>query len=92
MSKSLKDLSGLVSAGRARKGVPASRSEVLAALLRKRATAWRSGLSDLEGRLRSQILWALPIETPQDRDIGNVDPEPKGATQAEAISGPRPTE
>ena len=39
VSKSINDLSSLVSAGRAGKGVPASRSEVLAALLRKRAAA-----------------------------------------------------
>ena len=68
MSKSINDLSSLVSAGRAGKGVPASRSEVLAALLRKRAAAWRSGLSELEARLRNQILWSLPVETPIDRD------------------------
>ena len=89
MSKSLKDLSGLVSAGRAGKGIPGSRSEVLAALLRKRATAWRSGLSELEARLRNQILWALPIETPQDRDDGD-DPKPSDSDQAEAAPGPRP--
>jgi hypothetical protein len=66
VSKSINDLSSLVSAGRARKGVPATRSEVLAALLRKRAAAWRSGLSDLEARLRNQILWSLPVERPED--------------------------
>ena len=67
MSKSINDLSSLVSSGRAGKGVPANRSEVLAALLRKRAAAWRSGLSELEGRLRNQILWSLPVESPIDR-------------------------
>jgi hypothetical protein len=55
VSKSINDLSSLVSAGRARKGV-----------LRKRAAAWRSGLSDLEARLRNQILWSLPVERPED--------------------------
>lgn len=66
MSKPINDLSSLVSAGRAGKGVPANRSEVLAALLRKRAAAWRSGLSELEARLRNQILWSLPVESPVD--------------------------
>jgi hypothetical protein len=66
VSKSINDLSSLVSGGRSGKGVPASRSEILAALLRKRATAWRSGLSDLEARLRNQILWSLPVERPVD--------------------------
>ena len=67
MAKRVTDLSGLVSSGRAGKGVPASREEVLAALLRKRAAAWRGGLADLEAKLRSQILWSLPIEVPKDR-------------------------
>ena len=60
------DLSSLVSSGRAEKGVPKSRAEVLAALLRKRAIAWQSGLSDLEARLRNQISWSLPIERPDE--------------------------
>ena len=67
MAKRAPDLSSLVSSGRAGKGVPASREEVLAALLRKRAAAWRGGLSDLEAKLRNQILWSLPIEAPEDR-------------------------
>ena len=73
MSKSINDLSRLVSAGRAGKGVPANRSEVLAALLRKRAAAWRSGLSELEARLRNQILWSLPVESPVDGGAPNHD-------------------
>ena len=60
------DLSSLISSGRAEKGVPKSRAEVLAALLRKRAVAWQSGLSDLEARLRNQISWSLPIERPDE--------------------------
>ena len=64
MSRRYSDLSGLVSAGRAEKGVPRSRAEVLAALLRKRAAAWQSGMPDLEARLRNQISWSLPSETP----------------------------
>jgi hypothetical protein len=54
------------SAGRASKGVPQSRAEVLATLLRKRAAAWQGGLIDLESQLRSQIHWALPIENPAE--------------------------
>ena len=67
MSRRHSDLSSLVSSGRAEKGVPKSRAEVLAALLRKRAVAWQSGLSDLEARLRNQISWSLPIERPDER-------------------------
>jgi hypothetical protein len=59
-----KDLASLVSAGRAGKGIPASREEVLEALLRKRAAAWRGGMDDLEAKLRNQILWSLPVEKP----------------------------
>jgi len=68
MTKRSTDLSSLVSSGRVGKGVPTSREEVLAALLRKRAAAWRGGLADLEAKLRNQILWSLPIEAPVDRE------------------------
>jgi hypothetical protein len=54
-------LSRAVARGRAEKGVPRNRAEILAALLRKRAEAHRQGLSDQERKLRSQIRWALPI-------------------------------
>ena len=64
MSKRPKDLASLVSEGRVGKGVPASREQVLEALLRKRAAAWRGGLDDLEAKLRNQILWSLPVEKP----------------------------
>lgn len=66
MPKRVKDLSGLISEGRSGKGVPGSRSEVLAALLRKRAAAWQGGMDDLEAKLRNQILWSLPVETPDE--------------------------
>ena len=66
MAKKVKDLSSLVSEGRVGKGVPHSREEVLAALLRKRAAAWQSGFDELESKLRNQILWSLPIETPDE--------------------------
>ena len=49
--------------GRAEKGVPRSRAEILAALLRKRAEAHRQGLSEQERKLRDQIRWALPIHS-----------------------------
>ena len=52
--------------GRADKGVPKTRAEILLALLRKRAEAHRHGLDDQERRLREQIAWALPIEEPAD--------------------------
>ena len=59
--------------GRANKGVPASRVEILRALLRKRAEAHRRGLSDREQKLRDQITWSLPIEDGEKR------PEPSEA-------------
>jgi hypothetical protein len=55
-------LSRAISNGRAGKGVPKSRAEVLLALLRKRAAAHRLGQNEQEQRLRDQITWALPIE------------------------------
>ena len=70
MAKRPKDLSRLIASGRAEKGVPKSRGEVLEALLRKRAAAWRSGFGDLEAKLRNQILWALPVEKPGDTSDG----------------------
>jgi hypothetical protein len=75
MSKRFSDLSHLVSAGRAEKGVPPSRQAILAALLRKRATASQVGLESLEAMLRSQILWSLPIERPKDKECKMRAPE-----------------
>lgn len=57
-------LSRAVSAGRADKGVPRNRAQILLALLRQRAEAHRLGLDERERRLRDQIAWALPIEQP----------------------------
>jgi len=54
-------LSRALSLGRANKGVPGSRVEILVALLRKRAEAHRQGLTEQESKLRDQILWALPM-------------------------------
>ena len=59
--------------GRADKGVPRSRAEILAALLRKRAEAHRQGLSDQEQRLRDQIRWALPIHPAEPPAPGTAD-------------------
>jgi hypothetical protein len=83
VSKKVSDLSSLISSGRARKGVPATRNEVLASLLRKRAAAWRSGLTELESRLRNQILWSLPVENPEDRAPAN-DPHGEDAEDGES--------
>ena len=41
---------------------PDSRASLLAALLRKRATAHVVGAADLEALLRDQIRWALPMQ------------------------------
>ena len=59
-------LSRAVAKGRADKGVPKSRAEILLALLRKRAEAHRLGQNERERTLRDQISWALPIEEPAD--------------------------
>jgi hypothetical protein len=59
-------LSRALANGRAGKGVPRSRAEILAALLRKRAEAHRQGLDEQERRLRDQIRWALPIDSPEE--------------------------
>ena len=85
MAKRPKDLSSLIASGRAEKGVPKSRGEVLEALLRKRAAAWRSGFGDLEAKLRNQILWSLPVEKPAETpgataaDPANDDEGPTAA-------------
>ena len=55
-------LSRAVSRGRAAKGVPRNRAEILLSLLRKRAEAHRRGQAEHERKLRDQISWALPIE------------------------------
>lgn len=62
-------LSRALARGRADKGVPRNRAEVLVALLRKRAEAHRLGMDERERSLRDQITWSLPIETePADAD------------------------
>jgi hypothetical protein len=71
-----------VAGGRAEKGVPRSRAEVLAALLRKRAEAHRQGLSDQEQKLREQIRWALPIHPAEE-----PAPEPAASPIADWTCG-----
>lgn len=56
-----------LSRGRAARA-PDSRASLLAALLRKRATAQSIGAAELESLLREQIRWALPMQT-GDRTI-----------------------
>lgn len=46
--------------GRARRA-PATRPQLLASLLRKRAAAQAAGAVELEALLREQIRWSLPI-------------------------------
>ena len=55
-------LSKAAGSGRAMGGRPASREEVLAKLLIKRAAAHRAGLRELEIKLREQIAWSLPVQ------------------------------
>jgi hypothetical protein len=71
-------LSRALAGGRAGKGAPRSRAEILAALLRKRAEAHRQGLSDQERKLRDQIRWALPIHP-----AGSPELEPDAAPSAD---------
>ena len=61
MSRLSYRLAKAVSDGRAARGRPASREEVLSRLLMKRAMAHQAGLRDLEASLRDQISWALPV-------------------------------
>jgi hypothetical protein len=75
-------LSRAVAKGRAEKGVPRSRAQILAALLRKRAEAHRQGLSDQERKLRDQILWALPIHPAEE-----PAPEPAESEAADWTCG-----
>lgn len=62
-------LSRAVARGRAAPPLPATRADVLATLLRKRAAAHVAGSDELEQLLRAQISWALPVErNPQHAD------------------------
>ena len=64
-------LSRAVARGRAEKGVPRNRAQILLSLLRKRAEAHRRGLTEHEERLRAQITWSLPMEDGE----GRAEPE-----------------
>jgi hypothetical protein len=68
MSRLSYRLAKAVSDGRAKRGRPASREEVLSRLLVKRATAHQAGLLDLEAALRDQIAWALPVRKGEAED------------------------
>jgi hypothetical protein len=57
-------LSRAVARGRANRGVPKSRQNILLGLLNKRAEAHRQGLHDQEQLLREQIRWSLPMNEP----------------------------
>ena len=55
-------LSRALAKGRAAPAPPASRADLLVALLGKRAAAHNAGAPQLGARLRDQIRWALPME------------------------------
>ncbi|HTU11735.1 MAG TPA: hypothetical protein VMG08_12655 [Allosphingosinicella sp.] len=59
-------LSRAVAKGRADRGRPTSRQQILVSLLNKRAEAHRQGLHGEERLLREQIRWALPVNEPED--------------------------
>jgi hypothetical protein len=61
-------LSRALNKGRADKGVPRTRAEILVGLLRKRAEAHRLGQDEHEQKLRDQITWSLPIEDGEERE------------------------
>jgi hypothetical protein len=72
MSRLSYRLAKALSDGRASRGRPTSREEVLSRLLMKRAMAHQAGLVDLEAALRGQISWALPVHKGDDQDVGSV--------------------
>jgi hypothetical protein len=67
MSRLSNRLFKALSDGRTLKWRPASREQVLARLLVKRAEAQQAGLSDLESSLRRQIAWSLPMRHVEER-------------------------
>ena len=48
------------------RGAPHSRAAVLNRLLRRRAHAQQIGDIETEARLREQIRWSLPMQSPDD--------------------------
>ena len=73
MSRMSYHLAKALSGSRSVKWRPATREEVLAKLLVKRAAAHRAGLTELEESLRQQIKWALPIRRGDKPGEGGVD-------------------
>ncbi len=61
MSRLSYRLAKAAAAGRRLAWRPASREQVLARLLVKRAAAHQAGLDELETALRQQIAWSLPM-------------------------------
>lgn len=53
-----------------RKSRRLTREQILVDLLNKRAAARRAGLRDLEGALREQIRWALPLRREPQAEAG----------------------
>jgi hypothetical protein len=80
MSRLSYRLAKALSDGRAGRGRPSSREEVLSRLLMKRAMAHQAGLRDLEAALRGQIAWALPV-----RKGGDSEEESPGEPIDEAL-------
>jgi hypothetical protein len=71
-------LSAALSKGRQSRRL--TREQILVDLLNKRAAARRAGLSDLEGKLREQIRWALPLrKAPKEDEIDGRGAEPTDA-------------
>ncbi|WP_166037372.1 hypothetical protein [Sphingosinicella sp. YJ22] len=65
MAKRPVDLAQAMAKARA---APHSRAAVLSRLLRRRAHAHQVGDVETEARLREQIRWSLPMQTPHERD------------------------
>jgi len=84
MSRLSYRLAKAVSDGRAARGRPSSREEVLSRLLVKRAMAHQSGLIDLEAALRGQIAWALPVRKGEEA-VDGVAGDPLGDEADHAI-------
>jgi hypothetical protein len=54
-----------------------TREQILVDLLNKRAAARRAGMSELEGKLREQIRWALPLRHSDEPETASEPDEPK---------------
>jgi hypothetical protein len=55
-----------------------TREQILVALLNKRAAARRAGMAELEGQLREQIRWALPLRNAAEREAAAQADEAEG--------------